>query len=79
MNAKMVKGVIHRGSNGGYAIVADDYPIFAFGKTIGLAQSRFIKACHAYDSSDLQTRAAYLSVGSSTSIEQPVYGIAFMP
>ena len=78
MNAQTIKCVIHRGSKGGYAIVADAYPIFAFGKTIGLVQSRFIKACHAYDRSGLQTRPAYLSMGSSADIEQPIYGTAFM-
>lgn len=48
LNTKNIQANIHQGTNGGYALVADGYPIFAFGKNIGLAHSRFIKACHAY-------------------------------
>ncbi|PKB70649.1 MAG: hypothetical protein BZY87_08935 [SAR202 cluster bacterium Io17-Chloro-G6] len=68
---------IHRGSKGGYAIVADKYPIFAFGKTIGIAHARFIKACHAYGGSDPQQNVGF-GVGSSASFDQPIYGTSFM-
>ena len=68
---------VHRGTNGGYAIVADKYPIFAFGKTFATAHARFIRACDAYDGkSHLKDTA--IGIGTCVSLDQPLYGTSFM-
>lgn len=77
LNRNSINGTLHRGDKGGYAIVADDYPIFAFGKSVAIAHARFVKACHAYGDVDAQQTISF-DIGSSTSIVQPIYGTSFM-
>ena len=45
---KEIKFTKYQGENKGFAIVADSFPIFAFGKTNKIAQERFKRACKAY-------------------------------
>ena len=68
---------VHRGTNGGYAIVADKYPIFAFGKTFALAQARFIRACDVYDGKT-HLKDSTIGIGTCVSLDQPLYGTSFM-
>ena len=50
MNYKTVPikiGRIHQGT-ASYAIVADGYPVFGFGKTLADAHIHWLQACYAY-------------------------------
>ncbi len=62
----MITAKVHRGDKGGYAIVADGYPLFAFGKSHRLAHVRFVGACYAYFGKEIK-------VGRSIDFEQPIY------
>lgn len=64
-----ITSVIYQGPNGGYSIVAKGCPVFAFGKTLDIVQSRWVKACHAYFGNPKEA----IAVTSGSAFEQHIF------